>query len=381
MKDVYVDRVLNVLFNLRRELNKLERGEILELDIITYIDMLGEDLSEVILRSLEDPHLLLDVISYTSEVNEGEITSLVFNMITLQLNAIMTVINWNIKDDMDRGKVFENLKNDDIVNLSADLTIKAFENEDLESALDTTISYLMLGFYSAILGEEEGIDNALDYFIYVGLKLVDEDATSILFKTHIYLSYLLLTEIVKRDPELCKNLEKCRRRKVNKTVVASTFYRLIKGDYKFDKIKIELEVNKKLADLIRTSLLIKNDWNILREIRSFNWLYRKYSRRYKSIIENILYALEGAVHAFSSSSEDIDISEETLEVEEFVEDEDRNTIALVSSALKMYKFGLLDAYRNILNGMKRLSKKDKGMIHLARLADLLANLDINKDMH
>lgn len=381
MKDVYVDRVLNVLFNLRRELNKLERGEILELDIITYIDMLGGDLSEVILRSLKDPHLLLDVIGYTSEVNEGEITSLVFNMITLQLNAIMTVINWNIKDDMDRGKVFENLKNDDIVNLSADLTIKAFENEDLESALDTTISYLMLGFYSAILGEEEGIDNALDYFIYVGLKLVDEDATSILFKTHIYLSYLLLTEIVKRDPELCKNLEKCRRRKINKTVVASTFYRLIKSDYKFDRIKIELEVNKKLADLIRTSLLIKNDWNILREIRSFNWLYRKYSRRYRSIIENVLYALEGTVHAFSSSSEDIDISEETLEVEEFVDDEDRNTIALVSSALKMYKFGLLDAYRNILNGMKRLSKKDRGMIHLARLADLLANLDVNKDVH
>ncbi len=377
MSQECLERVRRILKRLRRDLNRFESGELSEIDIISYIDELGSDLSKVILASLDcdDPHPLIDVIDFTSSVDEGEITSLIFNMITLQLNAFLSVIHWNISGNIDRGKLFRGLKNDDVVNLSADLTIRAFEDGDLESALDTTISYLMLGFYSTIVGDEEGIDNALDYFIYTGLKLVDYDAISILFKTHIYLSYLLLNEIVKHDPELMRNLEKCRRRKLSKTEVARTFYKLVRGRRGFDRLKIEMEVNRKLADLIKTSLLIKNDWNVLREIRSFNWLYRKFSRSYGSIIENALYVLEGTVHAFNEDSEDIDLSEETLEVGEFIEDVDRTTVALISSALKMYKFGLLEAYRNILDGMKKLSNRGRDKKYLSRLADLLANLD------
>ena len=205
--------------------------------------------------------------------------------------------------------------------------------------------------------------------------MVDEnDAINLLFKTHVYLSYLIITEVSEKDDELIRHLYKYRDKKMMRTFIARTFYNMVSRKKVFDKIKIEMEVNHRLARLIRNSLRTKSDWGLLREMRSLNWLYRKYSKYYSGIIDNSLYALEGALRAFSKNPEDINISEDVLERGVDYEDEDRTIIALFSTALKMYKMGLKDAYKNIIEGMRKLSK-EKDNPYLKRLVEILERID------
>ena len=370
-----IKRVLLVLERLRRDLSRFERGEIEEIDIVDYIEDLSEDLGQVIYHSIVygDPYLLFEIVDYTSDVEDGEITSLIFNMITLQLNAIISVIDWHAHGALSKDYIFDDMRNDDFINFSADTTIKAIEENNIDIALDIATSYLIFGFYSAIIHDEDGVDKAIDYLVYTGLKLEEDDTIKVLFKTHIYLSYLLLNEVIRRDKVLYYKIEEFRVKRIKSTRVAKIFFKLINSDRAYDKLKIEVEVQKRLARLIRSAILTKSDWDVLREIRSFNWLYRRYSARYGSIIEDVLYTLEGTVHAFMKSNEDINVSEAVLERQEMV-NEDREIVALISSALKMYRFGLKDAYRNIIKGMKELSKK-KRKIRLSRIADILMRVE------
>ena len=370
-----IKRVLSVLERLRRDLSRFERGEIEEIDIVDYIEDLSEDLGQVIYHSIVygDPYLLFEIVDYTSDVEDGEITSLIFNMITLQLNAIISVIDWHAHGELSKDYIFDDMRNDDFINFSADTTIRAIEENNIDIALDIATSYLIFGFYSAIIHDEDGVDKAIDYLVYTGLKLEEDDTIKVLFKTHIYLSYLLLNEVIRRDKVLYYKIEEFRVKRIKSTRVAKIFFKLINSDRAYDKLKIEVEVQKRLARLIRSAILTKSDWDVLREIRSFNWLYRRYSARYGSIIEDVLYTLEGTVHAFMKSNEDINVSEAVLERQEMV-NEDREIVALISSALKMYRFGLKDAYRNIIKGMKELSKK-KRKIRLSRIADILMRVE------
>jgi|Deesub1362B_J571_1020462.scaffolds.fasta_scaffold00003_204 hypothetical protein len=375
-KDLTSEAIL-ILDRFRDTLSRFEAGELLELDVVSYVERLAEIVGEILLRSLEeeDKKALFEVIKFASSVDEGEVTSIIFNMITLQLNALLTVLASPEREDLMDEELMNKLRNEDFVNFSADATIKALESGNLEEAIDISISYLMLGFYSAIVGDEVCLDNAIDYFIFTGLKLVDEaDALVILFKTHIYLSYLIITEVSEKDDELLKHLYKYRDKKMMRTFIARTFYNLISKKRVFDKIKIEMEVNDRLARLIRKSLQTKSDWGLLREMRSLNWLYRKYSKYYSNILDNSLYALEGALRAFSKNPEDINISEDVLEKGVQYEDEDRTIIALFSTALKMYKMGLKDAYKNVINGMRRLSRQ-KNNPALHRLVEILERID------
>ena len=187
----------------------------------------------------------------------------------------------------------------------------------------------------------------------------------------------MLNEVIRRDKVLFDRIEELKTRRIKSTHVAKAFFKMIHSKDSYDKLRIENEIQKKLAKLIRSAILTKNDWEVLREIRSFNWLYRKYAGRYGSIIEDVLYTLEGTVHAFMKSDEDINVSEEVLERKKIV-NEDREIVALISSALKMYRFGLKDAYRNIIKGMKELSRKGR-KIRLSRIADILMRIEFEGD--
>lgn len=371
-----ISRAILALERFRDTLNRFEAGEILELDVVSHVEKLAQLIGNLLLKSLEDDDkkALLEIINYTSSVDEGQVTSIIFNMITLQLNALLTVLASPKREELMDEDLLNKLRNEDFVNFSADATLKALERGNLEEAIDISISYLMVGFYSTVVGDEVCLDNSIDYLIYTGLKLVDEDdAINLLFKTHIYLSYLIITEVSEKDDELIRHLYRYRDRKIMRTFIARTFYNLVSRKKVFDRIRIEMEVNHRLARLIKKSLQTKSDWGLLREMRSLNWLYRKYSKYYTGILDNSLYALEGALRAFSRSPEDINISEDVLE-RGVDYDDDRTIIALFSTALKMYKMGLKDAYKNIIEGMRRLSK-EKDNPYLKRLVEILERID------
>lgn len=370
-----LDDIFRILDRLRDDLNSFECGDVPELDIVDYIEDLSDALGDLIIYSLDiaDPTPLIDVVDYTSNIDDGEITSLIFNMITLQLNAIISVIGWAVERGIARDEAFREMRNEDFVNFSADTTVKSIEEGNIDTSLDISTSYLVLGFYSTVIGDEVGVDNAIDYFVYTGLKLDEGDIIKVLFKTHIYMSYLIINEVVRRDRLLIGNIEKYRLRKIRRTDVAKTFYSLIKSKYSYDLGKIDIEVRRKLAELIKKTINTKNDWSVLREVRSFNWLYRRYAEKYGWIIEDILYTLEGVIQAFSKSPDDINLSENILETGKLT-DEDREIVALISSALKMYRLGLRDAYKNILEGMKKLSM-DGRRIRLSRIADILRRIE------
>jgi len=365
------ERVLRALRRLRSRLNKFERGEIPEIDIASCIDelsvVLGELVAECVARM--DPTPLMSVIDYASDVCEGEVASFIFSMITLQLNAIASVISWAGEAEAPMEEFFSEIMNEDFVNFSADTTIKAIEKGNLDLALDIAISYLILGFYSAIARDEAGVDAAMDYFAYSGLKLDETNASKLLFKAHLYLSYLLIEEAVKHDDEFMRSLDRYKAGKVRGMEVAGTFYRMIRGrgDVTADA------VGEKLARLIRRAIMTKNDWYVLRELRGFSWLYKKYASRYGSEIEDILYTLEGVIHAFSRSSDDIGLSEDVLRRGRLSREE-REIVALVSSALKMYRLGLKEAFKNIVRGMRELASK-RGHYRLSRIANILMRID------